>query len=469
MHFIVLGAGPAGLASAILLARKGHTVDLFDKASNLHQQDEESYPIGVNPRGLAVIEAINPALRQDLEDLGRVAAWEVFSGARRLAHMPSKQVIGATRGRVVNYLLKEATGTPALTLHLGQKLSNIDLSTKAITFETTDGQELTVDGSNCRLIACDGVWSRARQALEAQGGPEYRAEVTPWQCHFRVLLSAPNRPSTLDPTIHYIFADRGIYCAILTGNRWAIVLQVKDTDPDRDILLAETATPNRIAYLKEFVQKNCAPAVPMIPDNEYTEYFSRRTFTGAVVQTERLAYKEWLVLLGDSAHAVLPPAGEGINCALEDCGVLLQCLDDDPAAMFQLYHSRRHADVSALGKYARVLRDGWFLTGADKSRQLVCQILMAILTKVGVFRSSWADKSFGVGAATYGPYREMYREWERQMGYVRPVATAFVAIGQWAGRLTGVFRREPKSAEAGARAEGGGATESIAILSSRGG
>jgi len=25
----------------------GHTVDLFDKASNLHQQDEESYPIGV--------------------------------------------------------------------------------------------------------------------------------------------------------------------------------------------------------------------------------------------------------------------------------------------------------------------------------------------------------------------------------------------------------------------------------------
>lgn len=203
-----------------------------------------------------VVEAINPALRQDLEDLGRVAAWEVFSGARRLvrvsgflepfemvgiflcaksvansfgrdmflfqsphttkhsekqslcpsflfnpwwengdhsavflprskvhitcpvfpfgwfdhgffncsrnleyhvevsklcmncdhplpsvlqwlltqlwlccppalpldaAHMPSKQVIGATRGRVVNYLLKEATGTPALTLHLGQE------------------------------------------------------------------------------------------------------------------------------------------------------------------------------------------------------------------------------------------------------------------------------------------------------------------------------------------------------------
>jgi len=34
-----------------------------------------------------VIEAINPALRQDLEDLGRVAAWEVFSGARRLVRV----------------------------------------------------------------------------------------------------------------------------------------------------------------------------------------------------------------------------------------------------------------------------------------------------------------------------------------------------------------------------------------------
>jgi kynurenine 3-monooxygenase len=31
---------------------------------------------------------------------------------------------------------------------------------------------------------------------------------------------------------------------------------------------------------------------------------------------------EWIVLLGDASHAVLPPVGEGINSGLEDSVVL---------------------------------------------------------------------------------------------------------------------------------------------------
>ena len=48
----VIGAGPSGLASAIHLARRGCAVTLFEAKDSLAQSLEESYPIGINMRGL---------------------------------------------------------------------------------------------------------------------------------------------------------------------------------------------------------------------------------------------------------------------------------------------------------------------------------------------------------------------------------------------------------------------------------
>ena len=52
-HFAIIGAGTAGLATAILLAREGHQVTIFEKV-------EELSPVGagllLQPAGLAVFE-----------------------------------------------------------------------------------------------------------------------------------------------------------------------------------------------------------------------------------------------------------------------------------------------------------------------------------------------------------------------------------------------------------------------------
>lgn len=52
-HFAIIGAGTAGLATAILLARQGHLVTIFE-------QVDELAPVGagllLQPAGLAVFE-----------------------------------------------------------------------------------------------------------------------------------------------------------------------------------------------------------------------------------------------------------------------------------------------------------------------------------------------------------------------------------------------------------------------------
>jgi 2-polyprenyl-6-methoxyphenol hydroxylase-like FAD-dependent oxidoreductase len=57
---IVLGAGASGLAAAVLLARQGMKVTIYERMQDLDQADEESYPIGVNPRGLEVLRRVDP-------------------------------------------------------------------------------------------------------------------------------------------------------------------------------------------------------------------------------------------------------------------------------------------------------------------------------------------------------------------------------------------------------------------------
>ena len=58
--FIVIGAGPSGLSFAILVAKRlKRSVVVYDALTRLDQDFEDSYPIGLNPRGLKALEQID--------------------------------------------------------------------------------------------------------------------------------------------------------------------------------------------------------------------------------------------------------------------------------------------------------------------------------------------------------------------------------------------------------------------------
>jgi 2-polyprenyl-6-methoxyphenol hydroxylase-like FAD-dependent oxidoreductase len=61
------------------------------------------------------------------------------------------------------------------------------------------------------------------------------------------------------------------------------------------------------------IEQRAPLAAALIDDKELTRYFGRRTYRGAIVKVPRINEGEWLCLLGDAAHSVLPAVGEGIN------------------------------------------------------------------------------------------------------------------------------------------------------------
>jgi kynurenine 3-monooxygenase len=56
---------------------------------------------------------------------------------------------------------------------------------------------------------------------------------------------------------------------------------------------------------------------------------------------------DWLALVGDAAHALVPFLGQGLNAGLEDCSVLAECIDRNPgdwATALRKYNADRRSN-----------------------------------------------------------------------------------------------------------------------------
>lgn len=66
-------------------------------------------------------------------------------------------------------------------------------------------------------------------------------------------------------------------------------------------------------------------------------------FSGAVTRCSKFNHGEFLLLLGDAAHSVIPPTGEGVNSGLEDTRYLAEAFETDPTTPFATYNALRCA------------------------------------------------------------------------------------------------------------------------------
>ena len=99
---------------ALTLAKRNIPCIVYEKSSSVKYVPSESYPIGVNQRGMVALRnAGGSALEKAIANDGFVEAWKIYVGNYNVATQGSGVVVGTTRGKV-NELL--ATGISYSTL-----------------------------------------------------------------------------------------------------------------------------------------------------------------------------------------------------------------------------------------------------------------------------------------------------------------------------------------------------------------
>lgn len=457
-HFIVLGAGPVGLQAALILSQQGHRVTVYDKVGDTPNSLEDTYPIGVNRRGLLSLSQTGAA--DQVETTGiLVDSWQIFaSGGRRVARLASGNVYGQTRAQVTNILLERARRDPNIHIQWNHALESIDFQSKVLTFVVVDyaakrNVRVRVSASQSRVLAADGVRSVARAEMERAFGTDatdstlcadygfnddvgrFVSKVTPWAVRFRVLFSTqPGNCADLDPAVHYVFS--GIYTAVINPGdksgkyQWCIVLSIMENEEDsadRDLLLSRDASRENVVKLRCYLERKAPALLPLFSEADAKAYFGRRTFHGALVAVNRLCAGEWLCLLGDAAHSAIPPTGEGINSGLEDCQILAQGLNRDdgsvPLDFFAKFHRARLADVLCLHEIATFLNDNFYANRAEKAARIMTQILASIRHSLCLGPPSYQELTFGRKSNPPVSYKEIAKVFQSNISGLSTMRT----------------------------------------------
>jgi kynurenine 3-monooxygenase len=444
-RFIIIGGGPVGLAAAILLAKEGHPCEVYEGRHEILNDYEQSYPIGINPRTLHTLSLISPELEEKAISSGIIInAWEIFAGSRRVAKQNSGTVYGTSRAKVNLLLYEIALEEKLIKINFNHKLINMNSETKELTFEVREKgekqhiltQQITVKSS--KVIAADGVNSKVRSFMDFNC-PNFKSEIYPWTNEYRVLFSQPGMESPdLDPKVHYIF--NSCYSAtILNDNQqlWCLSLTARDSDDEetRKLLLSDDQSEDNKGKLLKYIKQNAPRMFPLFENNptEIDKFFKRRSYRGAVVKCNKLNFDEWILLMGDSAHSLLPPTGEGINSGLEDVSVLINCLKVKGVNnLFSHYNSVRIRDLHGLTDYAIYLNEYPIFPGETASR-----IIFMIFS--GCFKRRIFEELFGTEAVKRLPYSDITDSWKCKKLFILnlariiciPIALVFFLIMPW--------------------------------------
>lgn len=336
----VIGAGTAGMAASLFLARAGHRVTLFERVA-------APGPVGagllIQPTGLYVLEQLGLAARIRASGarvdrlLGATARGRNVMDLRYADLAPGWHGIGIHR-RALSGTLWSAVQAAPITLRLGAAVDMVEQRDghvrvrqhAAAVFERFD-----------LAVVADGTFSQ----LRAQIAIPHEITVYPWGAWWTILR---------DPDLRFQGALRQRYrrATQMLGVMPVGPLPTPAADAAQHVTLFWSVRRNNEAALrargleawKDEVLALAPEAAPLLAQIAGLDQLTFATY--ADVRMVPWHHRR-VVVIGDAAHATSPQLGQGANLALIDALVLARCLAAAPEVVPALaaYTAARRAHL----------------------------------------------------------------------------------------------------------------------------
>lgn len=352
----VAGAGLCGTLMAIRLAEYGYQVDLYERRPDLRKTDisaGRSINLALSDRGLKALDMIR---------LKEVVSQEIIPMHGRMIH-PSEEentlysysgrkgeyINSVSRGGLNMTLLDNAEKSDNINLIFEANVSSVDIQSTTLTV-IIDGKKHTK--SYDVIFGSDGAGSAVRRTFQKRSSYLRFDFQQKWlSTGYKELHIPPTKDDGWKIEKHalHIWPRKGhmmIALPNLDGSFTLTMFTPFEGPVGMDRLVTDK-------LITEFMEENFADATVHIPDL-LEQFHSNPTASLGTIKCYPWKYNR-TVLIGDSAHAIVPFYGQGMNCALEDCVVLDQLIqeyDHDWDQILTAYQEKRKIDADAIADLA---------------------------------------------------------------------------------------------------------------------
>lgn len=348
MKIAIIGAGLAGVASAVALSQAGHEVSIYEQAAALR---EGGYGVILWPNATGILDELGVphdglGLSLDRVDiLSDIGDPLVRIELDRIAKRFGKPNVVVRRSVLVARI---AELLPEGTLRFGMSCTGIEEPAVG----TDDPVRISLsDGSTAQadvLIGADGHRSMVRRHLFGDNRATYTGWAT-WHGTTRlpVALTAGNKVQTMAGApglcVMHPLGDGMLYWAFETP--WA----------DGELIprgaLGSAAGPSATENLRARFAGFASPLPELLASITDDDV---EVFPHILHKVPRRWGRGRITMAGDAVHAVPPRTGMGANQALEDAWVIGRILSEpgDPAALLRRYERIRRRRVQLLYYYA---------------------------------------------------------------------------------------------------------------------
>ena len=352
---LIIGAGLCGSLLALRLGQRGFKVHVVEMRPDLRTVDisaGRSINLAFSNRGLKAIKLVG--LEAKVKSLcipmhGRMV--HDTKGNTFLSNYSGREdesINSISRELLTALLLDEAEALDNVTIEFQKRCTNVDFDNKKASFEDTiSGAKFTVFAD--LIFGTDGAGSALRKSYfkerkflfsfsqnylthgykeltiqpdEKGGFKTYKNALHIWPRGDYMIIALPNLNGSFTVTL-FLSYESGIYNF-------------------NNLKSPEIVT--------EFFEKEFPDALELMP-NLAVEFFENPTAPLGTVKCFPWNYKGHSLLLGDSAHAIVPFYGQGMNSGFEDCRVLndmLDAHDDDWDKVLPLFQAERKPDADAI-------------------------------------------------------------------------------------------------------------------------
>ncbi|NMF61621.1 FAD-dependent oxidoreductase [Brasilonema octagenarum] len=407
-NVLIVGGGPAGLATALMLAKRGWTnITVLEKRATAdYYEPDKSFNYLIDGRGQKFTDFLG--ITDKLIEIS-VPSKEFYlteikaNGSKKTFKLPfvdpkQKTAYWIPRRAFVLLLYQEIERNWQDKITVLFNTTCVEIN--KIAQENAEGEQLEVvsQTQNGRvakfepqlLVGCDGIYSIVRNTLkewDKSTSDRFEMKCFPSpssKLRYKVLSLPPNFPLDNSGEEHAVCTMSYAVRSAFRDSRRTLslgLLPIKNPDEFRSANIIRLPN-HEIWKLKnsEQVYNFLEQAFPQLPIHQIVSpeeaarfasseggYFPPPQYCSGL--HFELRHKQvnqgmgdrsstvGVVLLGDTIHCFPPDIGQGVNSALEDVCVLNEALsknDDDISGALPLYESLRFADVKALIRLAQI-------------------------------------------------------------------------------------------------------------------